>query len=244
MIITIPFCLADGVQAEHMIDFIGNLNQKEKLGHCVLVVAPDVHGEMEKKVTISAEVVFETVDKIKIGWKEGGNNSKVEQINHLFFSAARQMAMRYRVPYLWLEPDCVPLVQGWEKLISAAYQSQPKRYLGSRMIDSQQRSSLSRVSVYPADCINDLGRFLEATSGFEIAAGDVIWPCANKTTLLQQMVIQPNTDQSKIRPDAALLHGDKQGILISLMRERLFGVKELQMNLESVFKAPPEIAGV
>lgn len=241
MIITIPFCLSDGYQAEHLIDFISNLNGKEQLPHCVLVVAPDVHGEIEKKVTISAEVAFETVDKIKVGWKEGSNNAKYEQINHLFFTAARQMAMRYKRPWLWLEPDCVPLHKGWLLSLSMTYDSQPKRYLGSHMADSTGRKSLNRVAIYPPDAINDLGRFIEAQNFFEIQAGDIIVPCSNKTTLLQQLPFTANTDPSKIRKDAVLLHGDKQSVLISLMREQLFGVKEQPLNLESVFNAPPEM---
>src|ERR1035437_8682977 len=124
ILIVIPFCKGDGAMAEKLCDWIFFLNNKESRGYCLLVMSSDVHAEMATKVQLAAEVAFESVSMIQ---QTTGSATKSEGTNRSFLHAATFVNANFKWPFLFLEPDCVPLQSHWLESLSEAYRSQPKR---------------------------------------------------------------------------------------------------------------------
>ena len=74
---------------------------------------------------------------------------------------------------------------------------------------------MARQSVYPRNAVVDLDKFCSSAVPFEFASLETIVPRSTKTRLIQQLPIMTKEDRSKVRPDAVLLHGDKQQILLN-----------------------------
>ena len=216
ILVVLPFCTNDGVLAEHLCDFIYLVNKRVQSGHVLLVPAGDVHDELKEKVRLAAAVAFETVDVLPAP-KIVDPNKNVH-INKTFLTVAEHIAKTYRVPFLWLEPDAVPLKYGWLEAISDAHYQQPKRYSGAwKKVLTDNRIFLNRIAVYPPDAITDLAASLATQGLFNLAAGAVVTPKSTKSNLVHEVAF---TDESvKVRSDAVLMHSDKAGIYMNLKRE-------------------------
>lgn len=217
LLVVLPFCANDGVLAEHLCDFIYLVNRRVQEGHCLLVVAGDVHGEMQEKVRLAASVAFETVE-VLAGPKIVDPNKNIH-INRMVSTAAAHIAKTYRTPWLLLEPDAVPLKYGWLDAIAESHYSQPKRYSGNfKKVVTTGQLFLNRIAVYPPDAINELAPALNGGGLFNLVSGPVVSPKATKTNLVQEVDF---TDESiTVRNDAVLLHHDKAGILMNKNREK------------------------
>lgn len=216
LLLVIPFSANDGVLAEHLIDFIFLVNKRAKVGHCLLAVAGDTSPEMEAKVKIAAEVAFESVDIVKAPRVMGPEKNL--HINALFKAAAEHVQKNFRLPWLWLEPDCAPVSANWMHDLTEAYFSQPKRYLGSWYKLENGSLFLARVGVYPVDAYGDLAGALTQNAKFNMTAGASIVEQSTKSYLVHDYVTV-NDDSFVPRKDAVLVHGDKNGILINKQRE-------------------------
>lgn len=206
------------MQAERLLDLIAIQNNKQPRGHCLLVAAPDTHAETQTKIKIAAEVAFESVELLAVPWPAVAHTSKVEAVNYLWWSAATHAARCYQWPFLWLEPDCVPLSRVWLESLEASYYRQPKRYLGSILASQDGKTrSLSRVAIYPRGAGGELKEFAAGKVPFEMASASMIVPRAEKTKLLQQLAFAAETDRKLIRDNAVLLHSDKQAVLLSAL---------------------------
>jgi hypothetical protein len=215
ILVVIPFSVNDAILAEHLCDWIFLLNKRVQKGHALLVVAGDVHAEMRAKVELAAQVAFETV--VVVSAPAVVSQNKNVHVNTLFRVAAETVARRFTLPWLWLEPDTVPLKAGWLKAITDAHYSQPKRYSGSWMKASEL--FLARVAVYPHDAINDLEPYLNDNSMFNMNAGQVIIPASTKTRLVQEVAIWE--ESTTINPEAVVLHRDKSAVLMTSLREKM-----------------------
>lgn len=215
----IPFCKGDGALAEKLIDWMFSLNSRKKLGHCLLVPSTDCHAELITKVQISAEVAFESA--MFHNDPSPTDGSKSQRINNKFMAASEHIAKHFKWPFLWLEPDCVPLKPSWLDELADAYAAQPKRYMGPILkYTNPDRICLSRVAIYPSDAVTDLGSHCKSNMPFNIAAGDGLVSMAGKSTLFQQLDYRDEADKAKIRPNAVLLHHDKKGQLASFLRRK------------------------
>jgi len=221
LLTVLPFSANDAILCERMVDLIAIHNEKFPREHCLIVAAPDTHGETQTKIRIAAEVAFETVDFLALPWPKVAYASKAEAVNHLFYEAAIHAARSCQWPFLWLEPDCVPLRAKWLEELTAAYYSQPKRYLGSILASADGKTKcLSRVAIYPRGAGGEMKEFLAGKTPFELAAGEIIVPRAGKTTLIQQLAFNGTMAPSVIRDNAVLLHSDKAGILTSALIDK------------------------
>lgn len=214
----IPFSANDALMAEHLCDLIAALNKNSPRGHCLIVAAPDTHGETHTKIRIAAEVAFETVDFLAVPWLKVIPTTKAESVNHLFYEASIHAARSCQWPYLWIEPDCVVLKENWLKDLTEAYYNQPKRYFGSILASPDGKTHcLSRVAVYPRGAGGEMKEFLVGKAPFEIAAGGIIVPRSAKSKLFQQLAYTSASPDGAIRNDALILHSDKQSILVNAM---------------------------
>lgn len=220
MLIVLGFCIDDASRAESLVDWIYQLNARRASGHALLVAAPGVHGEMLEKMRISAELAFESYSLIQMPGYRTSGGFKPELINDLWFTAAKEVSENYRWPWISMEPDSVPIQRGWHETIAAAYHAQPKPYFGPRLLfNSGQGRCLSRIAVYPAKAYEDLKDFAGATGPFHFPAGTVTVPRSTKSSLIQNLLYKG--EREKIKPETVLLHGDKEQVLIPVLREEL-----------------------
>lgn len=204
----IPTHAGDCLRAEKLIDQLFALNRKEQKGHCLLVLAPSVPQENRDKLRISAEVAFKSVTlftpELQRELKE-----KPEFIGAMLAKTSLFIAKTFRSPWLWLEPDCLPLCCGWLERIADAYNDQPMRYMGGHLKHGEA-IALSRIAVYPPDTVRDL----EAAAGMQIPFEFYAKDLSSKSRLFQTVNLSSSTDAHLIRPDAVLAHSDKAGIHI------------------------------
>jgi hypothetical protein len=218
LLVCLGFSANDAIAAERLLDWCAILNGKIPKGDLLLVAAPDLHQEIKLKTRIAAEVAFAHVELLEVGWPVVAPTSKAESLNHLFYTAATHAARCYQNPFLWLEPDCVPLRASWLDELAAAYYAQPRRYMGSILASADGTvKRLSRVAIYPRGAGGELKEFTAGKTPFDIASGPMVIPRAGKSRLLQQLAYTSTTERSAIRPDAVLLHSDKESVLLSAL---------------------------
>lgn len=204
----------DSVQAERLLDLCAIYANKIPRDSILIAAAPDLHGEVKTKLRIAAEIGFASVEVLEVGWPKVAYTTKSEGTNNLWFEAAIHAARCYQWPFLWLEPDAVPLRATWLDELTAAYYAQGKRYFGSVMSDGKL-SCLGRVAIYPRGSGGELKEFCAGKAAFELAAGNIVVPRSGKTKLIQQLAFTKDTERSKIREGAVIAHHDKEGVLLS-----------------------------
>lgn len=206
----------DSVQAERLLDLCAIYHNKTPKDSILIAAAPDLHGEIKTKLRIAAEIGFASVEVLEVGWPKVAHTAKLEAVNDLWYQSAIHAARCYQWPFLFLEPDAVPLRATWIQELCHAYYDQPKRYMGSVLASADGKlSCLSRVAIYPRGSGGELKEFCAGKADFTLAAGSIVVPRAGKSRLFQQLAFDANTERSKIREGAVLLHSDKEGVLLS-----------------------------
>lgn len=222
--IAIPISLETAIIAERLLDWIYQLNQREKSGHALLVYS-DVHEENQMRIRIAAELAFESFDEIVVPSvdKPDKMEAAVAKRNRTFLTAAEYCQKSYRVPWLYLDPTAVPLKQDWLSRIEDAFSNQPRRYMGTHLRASAESKEifLLPTSVYHMGAFNDCQRVVtEAMSvPFEISCGSMLAPKSTKSRLVQPLKFQDETDFDKIWDEAVIVVGDMSGALIEKLRE-------------------------
>lgn len=208
LLLVTGYTTADWHRAEALFDWHRKLHNQMPTGHVLLAAASDAHAEIRTKLKIAAELAFESVHEFQVPAlpaTEPPTNPKW----HLFNETAMHIGRSVRWPWLWLEPDCVPLKEGWLTHLEIAYDDQPARYMGPHLkLDKSEVTVLPRVSVYPASAVNDL-----------TAKRDLIL-MSTKTRLIQYGMFGDNDTLAKVREDAVLFHSCKTDALIDRLDER------------------------
>lgn len=215
LLIVIPTHAGDAPLAERLLDWIFELHGRQPRGHGLVVCASDVHPEMQKKLEISATLAFETFTVVQAKASERVRN--VERLNDLWLFVAGHMAEAYRAPWLWLEPDCVPVREDWVERLSDAYYDQPKRYVGPHLKIKEQ-VFLSKVAMYPVGALNDLKKACAESVPFWVAGSSVTLPKSTKTRIIQHGVFVLENGLGQIRPETVLYHSDKTQMMIEFLR--------------------------
>lgn len=223
-ILTVIACHnSDCIRAERLIDQIFALNRKEQKGHVLLVFAPSVPQENRDKVRISAEVVFKSAAIINavftkdIENQASVGNTHIPFVATMMFQAAEYISKNCRTPWLWLEPDSLPLKSGWMEKIVETYESQPMRYMAGHLKrldkDGKEIFSISRMGVYPNDAVKDFEAANRLNAGVEF----FVFHMSSKCRLFQNTTIEHEGDLTKLRPDAVLAHSDKRAVLVDVI---------------------------
>lgn len=216
---TLPFSTLDAPTAENLCSWIYRLNGRKQHTACLLVAAHDAHPELQLKLRISAEVAFAHVDLLVLPKHEGSKNNRV---NHAIRHASHYIASNYRTPWLWLEPDCVPVKSDWLEQLEEAYGGQPKRYLAAHQdwgTPEKPRICIARQAVYPTGANRELDPMCNTNDLFERYGGLGLATKSTRTRLIQQ--VPEWTPQTVIREDAVIVHRDKSGDLIRKLRARM-----------------------
>lgn len=183
-----------------------------------------------------AEKSFDTVQVIStaapvVGWPAGPNS---------LWLAAAKYAQEQNCPWLFLEPDAVPLGPSWLDAIDIHYRARGHAYMGSLVSCTDPRLPplhLAGVAVYPAWAHEELAQLIYDTPGkaFDLAVADKVVPKAihsdlfqhlwgeigNPPTFAEKRIPKTNTfDLAYLKPKAVLFHRSKDGTLINLLRQQ------------------------
>jgi len=235
MQVVIPFHSGDAEQAADLLLWI------EQLGgapahEALLMVDGGVRWDVVIDLITLANRVFRHVTVIAledsiIGWPRGANA--------LFLRAAEHCA-GLNQPFLWLEPDCVPLAREWLDRIHGIYGEGFLGHIYECNIPGLPRRLLSGVAVYPPSAYALIHPFVgnQPHLAWDVSAAEAILPTAKDSYLfhhfwgdkdLPPTFASSKTDQSPIntltldhlRKGAVLFHRNKDGTLRQLVAQKL-----------------------
>lgn len=165
------------------------------------------------------------------GWPAGSNS--------LFRHAAKEMDRKGQ-PFLWIEPDAIPLKPGWLDAIEDAYNVCVKpflRQLYKPTADTIPADMMSGIGVYPADTIRRVEHLLN-NKAWDVCIAEFITPLSSDTNLFQSHWGTPRSSPTfvaradrtpanaftlqALHPEAVLFHRNKDGTLMRLLRHKLF----------------------
>lgn len=237
--------------AKKLVHWIRQLDNA--VSHGLLLIAdPAVSWTDANDLLLIASSVFQRVEIITPeetteGWVVGANT--------LFKTAAKFFQDRRIGPWLWLEPDAVPLKKGWLDTIQVAYFAAGKPFFGSVMQATEPnmpKDYLAGVAVYPQDALRRTALVWDESKAFDVATASVTVPNAADSKLLQHFwgqkdlpptFVAEKTAESprnaftldNINPEAVVFHRVKD---MSLMR--LLGYREprfTEIVIDVVFPA-------
>lgn len=161
--------------------------------------------------------------------------------NVMFRHACELVQTRYHLPFLWMEPDCVPLKRGWIDSIAAEYEVCGHAFMGGIRRQTSNPGLpeiyLPGCSVYPADAFTRLRpRWEPISTAWDVSTAPVTVPNAVKSLLFYEwwgMNGKPpvfklgrrTTDPvevmvpDQIPKEAVFFHRNKDGSLIRCLRE-------------------------
>jgi FkbM family methyltransferase len=163
------------------------------------------------------------------GWPEGAN--------YMFRTSFGLLAARAYKYALWMEPDAVPLKEGWMDTIEAEYQKGGKPFMGGRVEGVYEGKHvplhMTGIAVYPNPLYEHAGEAYRAFDmAWDIAAKDQIIPKAHFTGLFCHAWNHPGmksmVEVDAIPPKAVIHHGVKDLSLITLLRQRRSGNLTIQ----------------
>jgi hypothetical protein len=240
LLVVIPYCVKDAAQTRSLLTWIEKLSPK--LGpHCCLLAADSLvpHetklelGNMAKRIFYFAETAIINVPPDITGWPKASNA--------MFRIASQHVQECFKLPFLWMEPDCVPLKPSWLDELALSYYRCPKRYMGT-LIRSQQPPMppvhLAGCAVYPAEASKSMEQFTNGPAPWDIANAPYVVPRAYDTPLIHHhygtMELAPTFKELKeptdpvntctfdfVREGAVLFHRVKNSTLIDLLAKQM-----------------------
>ena len=225
MLVILPYCLRDDQLALELLKWIA------ALGGCKnhdLVLIHDNRcqkNDVEQILSAGREAfrnVHNYATKAQVdGWPQGAN---------FMFSFAASLAS-YQTNlkhFMWLEPDAIPLKEGWLDLIEQEYLASGKLFMGDRVEVEQIPLHMSGVGIYPNPIYEYAGEACRAfDQAWDMAARHQIVPKAHFTSLIEHAWKHPTfTDpgelETQIAKETVLFHASKDGSLIKLLRQKKF----------------------
>lgn len=226
MLVALAYHSGDRLNTERLRDWMVDLGGCE--GHSLLLVEDMTVAPV--KGWPFGQVHREVTNPIRQEWPYGPNVA--------FQTAARWIAHKMPQPWLWIEPDAVPMVPGWLDKLWAEYIANRKLFMGDYVTathGNQSISYMSGVGIYPDHVVRHAGSAMNATSQpWDVAGRKEIVAKMHPTKLIQHNWRRPkfrDMEEVKriIRPECVLYHASKDGSLIQLLRE----ARGLQATLPS-----------
>lgn len=238
LLVVIPIHIGDATLASVLLEWINTLNQKKPLDRSVLLaIDAAVPKETSDNIYMQAKNTFLFPKRMRIevpgdrqGWPSGPN--------YMFEAVARQIELTRKLPWLWLEPDCVPYHRNWLEKIEAEYAASQFPFMGAKVSGklSSERdvTHMSGIAVYPRNTFSLVGRTTELERAFDVELGPKIVPQMHATKLIQHHWGKPgapltftaegiNDPDSNVKSasflaqDGVLFHRCKDGSLIDVL---------------------------
>lgn len=160
--------------------------------------------------------------------------------NNLFKTVASWFQAHKIGPFLWLEPDAIPLRKGWLDQIEQAYFAAGKPFMGSLMEAKEPNMPaqyLPGIAIYPVDCWKRVNPAWDESRAFDVVTASATVPFASNTPLIQHFwgekdlpptFVADKTAESprnaftldKINPEAVVFHRSKDLSLLKLLGYR------------------------
>lgn len=243
ILVVLPYHSGDIDLAKKLLEWIAELGSCKP--HSLLLCADSkVPQEQMRALMEIAKPSFNQVKTMIATVPTPEPNKQVWAPNVMFLAAARQVKTNYRLDFLWLEPDAIPIYPGWLDDIAEEYWECPRRYMGS-VIHQEGQSGLPNdylngVAVYPNDAISDFEKIeavKNSTQAFDTGSAASIVPKALHTTSIKHYwgtkelppvfveARAPDAPKNHVTLDlvpleAAIFHRSKDGKLIELLRKR------------------------
>lgn len=218
MLVVLPFCSKDREQAIALAQWIRDLGGAGK-HQCLAVHHASMPGAAEVLAPLGeafARVVDMPLrDKDPGQWPQGPNL--------MFRRAAKQIHETAKTPWLWMEPDAIPLKASWLDEIEAEYTRGGRPFMGAAVNHPGTPVHMTGIAVYPwnAPAIAPLLVTCEAAA-FDMNAKAETLPRMHPTTLIQHewrpAPFATMADLERLQLHAAIYHQDKDGGLIRLLR--------------------------
>lgn len=222
MLVVIPFFAGDKAQAVRLTEWITELGGVSK-HDCLLAVHKDTDS---RGVIEPLRKAFRRVAEFSIT-----DEMIVEREQHAYAAnlmwkrTANHIAdMNEPAPWLWVEPDAVPITAGWLDSIAAAYTKCGKPFMHD-LVETPRGKSNSGCGVYPAKVRDYTDRLWELSNvSWDVLLYPDFAPHTAYTPLIQDIGFMPGTKElptfpdadslSRLRPEAVLFHRCKDGTLI------------------------------
>lgn len=162
-----------------------------------------------------------------------------ESCNLMFRRAAKHVEYGSKEPFLWLEPDVVPLKTECFDAIETEYRASGKPFSGDFVHVPEMGDvpdHCSGIAVYPGALSNFAGTaYLAHERAWDVEASSQIVPQMHKSKHILHRWKHPpfeNWQQVEerifaVKPEAVLFHADKTSSLIDLLRQKRSGVQTL-----------------
>jgi hypothetical protein len=217
------------------------------------IVLSPCHGATTDKILLPLQNCFRKVHVVPSGHSEKG---WPVSCNRAFQNICWHSMLTTRQPFLFMEPDAIPLCEGWIDQIEEEYRNCGRPFMGDLVdlssSDVEGIDHMSGIAVYDWNLSITAPRLFNCTNGKEEFAWDIfaasdILPKMHRTNLIQHdwnKYRKQAVDASSIRAGAVIYHPDKQGVLLNdgLAGEGTRVVRELRTGApESVssFEQPP-----
>lgn len=239
MLTVIGFCQNDAALTRQLLKWICELGRCKN--HKALLVA-DAGMKWTEALEIH-QLAGEAFDNPTLITTEESYSGWPEAANRMFFAASQHIHKYLHEPFLWLEPDCVPLKQGWLNKIAGEYQG---GFLGHIYKFERPGSPfapidvMSGIAVYPTTAFAQIGGIIKARpkNAWDVSASGPMTKNGTHTNLIHHFFGQhglPPTFVSakvagsplnaktvaEIPPEAVLFHRNKDGSLINLLSKRM-----------------------
>lgn len=231
ILLVIPFWNGDATQAISLLKWIGELDAR--IPFDVLLT----YDNSTMKVWVAeAEAIarrhfrnvylFQRPTPPSTAWPIGPNFSFTTTATHIMHAHNR--------PWFWMEPDAIPLKPRWLDTISREYELAGKPFFGPIV---KQYGHMNGVAVYPADfplrCPKTMNNKNVAFD--HVMQGEMMHDCCDASIVIQHIWGVENGRPSEVggdapkftstkqlewlKPDAVLMHRNKDGSLINLLRK-------------------------
>lgn len=184
LLVVLPFCEKDVHLVRPLLEWIDELRRKSdwidsRLPNSI-VLSADIRVKREVLLDLKAyaqtifhfaEGVIVNVPDERQSWPKGPN--------FMFHNALQVVMERYKMPWLWLEPDAVPLKPDWLEQLSREYALCPKKFMGTMatvaLTPELPQRHMSGVAVYPPDAYPIMKESCASDIAFDYAsAKDVV----------------------------------------------------------------------
>lgn len=240
LLVVLSYCQKDHESATRLLNWIKELDGH--VDHALLLVADNaVPMETKKAIDALGKAVFTHSETILVNAPTPVGDNYHAPAAMMFQKAMGHIEKCYRWPWLWMEPDCVPLKHGWLDALAQAYEDSPKDYMGSTMSTKQEglpSTVFFATAVYPQHCYEELKGFCDGKQAFDMAFSNHVVPRGINTPLIWHVFGAQNDPPTfkdvkapgdgpnvgtmdSVPKQAVLMHRCKDGSLITLLRQSL-----------------------
>lgn len=256
LIVVLSYCNKDHESATRLLNWIKELDGH--VDHALLLVADNaVRMETKKALDALGKSVFTHSETILVNAPAPVGDNYHAPAAMMFLKATGHIEQCYRWPFLWMEPDCVPLKHGWLDALAQAYEENPKEFMGSTMKTTQEglpSQVFFATAIYPVDAHEQLKQFCDGKQAFDMAFSNHVVPRGTNTPLIWHVFGAPGDPPTfkavkdpsdgpnvgtldSVPKQAVIMHRCKDGSLIRLMQQ---GIERISSPQPTIILPDPD----